>query len=482
MRRIVSTALFTLTLTACQTTALTPPQPSAKPLVTPNTETNRPPAIPEFPSLEPIPTPDPAAANLEKRLALRAPMADGVATPAAEAATGAGVAKPATSIPAPHPGLLFPEPGPEQPSPQAGLLTAGEWNDLKNWTFWQQLLQEQEWAGMPKLWGLNTLQRIHVQVQGPTGPLADIPVQLLAMDHPTPLFEARTNVWGEAELFAAFLPGQKVEASLQVLAYLGQETLSAPVSVKDTALPEVVLRAKTTPEPLVNADLMLVVDTTGSMGDELEYLKSELKNVAAEIARQNRSDLKLRLSTNFYRDLGDEYVVRSFPFNTEVETVNQQLAAQSAKGGGDFPEAVELALQDAIDEHDWSSTARARLLFLVLDAPPHQGEKNLDRMRTMLTRAAAKGIRIIPVASSGIDKETEFLLRMFAIATGGRYVFLTDDSGIGHSHLKPTVGTFTVEKLNALMVRLANAYISASESKPVAVRSAQAGQLPNSTD
>jgi hypothetical protein len=220
------------------------------------------------------------------------------------------------------------------------------------------------------------------------------------------------------------------------------------------------LKATTQPEPLVQADLMLVVDTTGSMGDELEYLKTELKNVSAQILAQSRPDLKLRLSANFYRDRGDEYVVRPFPFTSSSDEVSQQLAAQSANGGGDFPEAVDYALQDAIEEHAWSPTARARLLFLVLDAPPHQEPQTLNRLRTSLLRAAARGIRIIPVASSGIDKETEFLLRMLAIVSGGRYLFLTDDSGVGQSHLKPTIGQFSVEKLNALMVRTARAYIA----------------------
>ena len=70
----------------------------------------------------------------------------------------------------------------------------------------------------------------------------------------------------------------------------------------------------------------------------------------------------------------------------------------------------------------------------------------------------AQGIKVIPVASSGVDKETEFLLRMLAITSGGEYVFLTDDSGIGGSHIEPTIGAHEVEKLNDLMVRLVQKY------------------------
>ena len=69
-------------------------------------------------------------------------------------------------------------------------------------------------------------------------------------------------------------------------------------------------------------------------------------------------------------------------------------------------------------------------------------------------QAAAQGIRIIPVAASGVDKGTEFLLRFIDISTGGTYSFLTDDSGIGNSHIEPTVGSYQVELLNDLLGRL----------------------------
>ena len=45
------------------------------------------------------------------------------------------------------------------------------------------------------------------------------------------------------------------------------------------------------------------------------------------------------------------------------------------------------------------------------------------------------------------------------MATGGTYTFLTDDSGVGGSHLEPTVGEYQVEQLNDLLVRLIEQYI-----------------------
>jgi hypothetical protein len=80
------------------------------------------------------------------------------------------------------------------------------------------------------------------------------------------------------------------------------------------------------------------------------------------------------------------------------------------------------------------------------------GHKSIDRY-------AAMGIKLIPIASSGIDKSTEFLLRMMASVTEGTYVFITDDSGVGGEHIQPTVGEYKVEILNDLMVRLIQKYL-----------------------
>ena len=50
-------------------------------------------------------------------------------------------------------------------------------------------------------------------------------------------------------------------------------------------------------------------------------------------------------------------------------------------------------------------------------------------------------------------------MRQIAILTGGTYVFITDHSGIGNSHLEPSIGKYKVEFLNELMARVIKKYI-----------------------
>lgn len=205
------------------------------------------------------------------------------------------------------------------------------------------------------------------------------------------------------------------------------------------------------PEDVV--DLLFMVDTTGSMSDELEYLKVELSDVISNVAASN-AGVRIRLSCNYYRDEGDTYVVRSFPFTEDVTAVQSQISAQRASGGGDYPEAVHSGISNAVYEHTWSESARARLLFLVLDAPPHDDQAVKTSLQKSIHAAAAMGVRVIPIAASGVNVETEFLLRAFALVTGGTYIFLTDNSGIGDEHLEPTIGDFEVRYLNELLVEV----------------------------
>jgi hypothetical protein len=99
----------------------------------------------------------------------------------------------------------------------------------------------------------------------------------------------------------------------------------------------------------------------------------------------------------FYRDEGDDYVTRVSAFTSNITTTLNFIKQQKAEGGGDFPEAVHTALDKAVNNLQWSSTARTRILFLLLDAPPHYENKVITDLQKHIKDAAAKGIKIIPL-------------------------------------------------------------------------------------
>jgi hypothetical protein len=155
-------------------------------------------------------------------------------------------------------------------------------------------------------------------------------------------------------------------------------------------------------------------------------------------------------------------VVRNaIDFTNSLPDFRAKLAAQSAKGGGDIPEAMHMALENA-NKLSWRRDNTARVMFLVADAPPHHS--HVERMLSAVGELRQKGVAVYPLAGSGPMQECEFLMRAAAFLTRGQYLFLTDHSGVGNPHAKPTAAKYEVEPLNQLMIRMIASELS---GKPV---------------
>ncbi|TNE81940.1 MAG: VWA domain-containing protein [Bacteroidetes bacterium] len=331
----------------------------------------------------------------------------------------------------------------------AGTLTAGEINDFAKWTLWEDL-SENEFKVYKAKWDLEFKARSTVQVLFQNGyPIADALVELYSKKG-AKLFTAKTDNTGKAELWY-----QSGYSNVKAKVIYKEEVQWVEVEESPKHMASVRFnQVCAVPEAV---DIAFVVDATGSMGDEINYLKEELADVIVR-ASQSVPEAKMRTSAVFYRDRFDEYLVRSTPLCDNLDSTLNFIQEQWADGGGDFPEAVESGLEEAIVNLGWSKEARARILFLLLDAPPHEVDSVKKSLNRLVRIAAQKGIRIIPVTGSGIDKSTEFLMRSLALMTNGTYTFLTDHSGVGGTHLKPSTDSYEVEKLNDLMVKLIERY------------------------
>ena len=173
-------------------------------------------------------------------------------------------------------------------------------------------------------------------------------------------------------------------------------------------------------------DLALVIDTTGSMSDELSYLQVELQGIV-DALRARHPELDIRIGLVAYRDRGDEYVTHTVPLTRDLALLRGRLAEQRAGGGGDYPEAVEQAMGRAA-LFDWRADAAKSLLF-VADAPPHA--EDVAATWASVEALRANRVQLVPVAASGVASGAEYLMRAMAAASQGRYLFLTDDSGVG---------------------------------------------------
>lgn len=369
----------------------------------------------------------------------------------------------------------------------AGLITASAWNENVNYDFWRSLFvkgQSEDENGKfysfyeNNRWGFDSTQRVTVTVKNGETPVAGATVTCLDGDG-VKRFTAKTGADGVAYLFPEIKEGTiKVES--------GKFTAEAPFAA---ATCDVDIQLGGAEEKQNTIKIMLVLDVTGSMGDELSYLQTELEDVISRVAAAN-DGVKIDVALLFYRDDYDEekFAYNDFVTVTEKDGLDIQLKnlrVQYASGGDDEPEAVDEALEMAMSKA-WGDDTSTKIIFHLLDAPPHSNDHDPqrnyeERFEKAVRTAAEKGIRICPILCSGADTLCEYLVRQEAIYTGGTFIFVTDHSGIGGSHLDPNIPDAVVEKLNDLMVRVIDGYHTGVFAEPTPWEPAETTETQNGT-
>jgi Mg-chelatase subunit ChlD len=344
---------------------------------------------------------------------------------------------------------------------QSGQLTAGEHDDLLNPALYAsyvtKFLASETLSGVPRV---DTGKALSVIVQDNSGaPVPFAQVTLTCSDGNT------LSLTSMADGRVVFFPDlDRLGQSVTMTASGAGNGQSQPrtINVADVrGAQEVRTRLSYRGPQVRQFDLAVVIDATGSMGDEINYLKAELASIVETLGRRHRG-LDIRVAMVIYRDQGEEFVTRTFEFTNNMADVQRNLSAQSAGGGGDTPEAMEVAMNRAVGLN-WRDNA-VKSMLLVADAPPHSGD--VAATWAAAEAARAKRIQIVPVAASGVDDAAQYIMRAMAAATQSRYAFLTDDSGIGNSHAEPSVDCYHVTKLDSLVRRILDAQISGRRIEP----------------
>ena len=139
-----------------------------------------------------------------------------------------------------------------------------------------------------------------------------------------------------------------------------------------------------------NVDIVLCLDTTGSMTPYIDELRRRLMPMLRGIISEFNS---FRIGMVLYRDYPpDIYITRVINFTNDINQFQRNLNTVVTWGGGDIPEAVNEALYDAADKFPWS--AESRLIILAGDAPPHPVPKGAITAEMAFEKASEKNIRI----------------------------------------------------------------------------------------
>ncbi len=136
-------------------------------------------------------------------------------------------------------------------------------------------------------------------------------------------------------------------------------------------------------------DLVICLDTTDSMADDIDAVKTSLPAMVKEKTARFTS---FRLGLVLYKDYFEDYVVKRMDFTRDVAAFTQAVTKVRVAGGRDIPEAVYEALYEALVGYDWS--AESRMIVLIGDAPAHPLPRGKIDQSMIEKKASDLGISI----------------------------------------------------------------------------------------
>jgi hypothetical protein len=179
--------------------------------------------------------------------------------------------------------------------------------------------------------------------------------------------------------------------------------------------------------------LVCLSDATGSMGGVWNATRLHIQEMLNRINEIGKGRFELLWIA--YRDYSESSILEKSKWSKNPKDLSEFVSSITCNGGGDYEEAVELALNEANNEHDKNPITR---VLLIADAPPHYercGEKLGGHNHVLSTDYRKETLRLkengIPVYTFRLGHETR-LVRTFkyiADETGGESQFLDINAG-----------------------------------------------------
>ncbi|HDP80507.1 MAG TPA: VWA domain-containing protein, partial [Spirochaetes bacterium] len=206
-------------------------------------------------------------------------------------------------------------------------------------------------------------------------------------------------------------------------------------------------------------DIVFIMDTTGSMGEEISRLKNTIEIINMNLAALSVKP-RIRFGMVLYKDVDDEYVTRVIPLTEKLNDFVRELEKVEASGGGDGPEDLQSALKDAMKQIKWNKDG-IRLCYIITDAEPHLDYGQKYTYADAARDARNSAIKIFSVGTGGLNIRGEYILRQISQYTYAKYIFLTygekgeSEGGREGSVSHHTGSNFTTDKLESIIIRFA---------------------------
>ena len=323
-------------------------------------------------------------------------------------------------------------------------ISAGEVDDNQRWD--EYLVYREGYQG-PPVHDLDVSERYIITVVGPDGrPIPNATVRTFADE--TLLSEGRTYANGQTLFFPRLSADHAEAMRFHIVVEKGDASRTAEFDRNGDSEWTIALDGAPDRSGDVPLDVLFLLDATGSMSDEIEQIKTTLLSIASRIS-DLPSQPDLRFGMVAYRDRGDEFVTRTYDFEADIGKFLDSIRGVQADGGGDEPESLNEALHAAVNGVAWRGGDALRLVFLIADAPPHLDYAQDYDYAVEMVEASRRGIKVFPIASSGLSSQGEYIFRQVAVHTMGRFLFILYGGQTPHQ-----VSEYSVANLDDLVVKL----------------------------
>jgi Mg-chelatase subunit ChlD len=348
-------------------------------------------------------------------------------------------------------------------------VKAGEWDDNANYREFQSWLGTE---GAQPFHRLDVRDRQFLVVRDADGKAVPH-CPILVRDARQREIALTTTARGRALLFphAEGLAGAELSAS----ASCEGGSAAARISLGETdGVVDLRLNVRRSRAAVPDVDLGFILDTTGSMAEEIAAVKSTLQKVSAAFADQT---VHVRVGLVEYKDRGDAFVTKVYPMTADTASFARQVGSIEAGGGGDTPESVNEGLHVGLTGLAWNPSAVARFAFLIGDAPPHLDYPGDYDYAVEMKNAAHRGIQVFTVAASGMDDLGQVVFRQIAQYTGATNLFVlrggagpqSTGAGDPRSSCGGTHTQFVSGNLDALIVGKVKSELAGLDGDPLRI-------------
>lgn len=351
-------------------------------------------------------------------------------------------------------------------APSRSGLTAGYSDDNRQYGYFVNFLNE--YRDMVTPLDLNVEDRIMISLKDSAGlPVQGAVVRASASGYSTVGITLADGTFqiNPADLFRGNRSARKISLEIDGGSGLPGFTKRMELSRNGLRTVEIAAQQPRVLPARIPLDIVFVMDTTGSMGEEISRLKNTINIIHMNLTEMSVA-ADLRFGMVLYKDEDDEYVTNVIPLTSDIIAFRTALDQVYASGGGDTPEDLVAALGELVNTIQWNREA-VKLAYVITDAPPHLDYLTDYSCEEAVRDAREKGIKIFSIGTGGLDLQGEYVLRQIAQYTSARYIFLTygDETGESAGGAQGSVSHHTgsnwsSDKLESIIIRFTREELS----------------------